>query len=165
MTQFNITERNILGLTVVSISVLVYVFYSQLFEGLEPCKLCIWQRVPHAIVVMIGLLILFSKKYQIFGCYVATILMLIGFLTGSYHFGIELKLWSGPENCSSLQNIDTLSPEEFLQKILETPITTCDQIVWSLIGISMAGWNGIISFLLMILWGYNTLRLKRINKT
>ena len=109
------------------------------------------QRVPHAIVVMIGLLILFFKKYQIFGCYVATILMLIGFLIGSYHFGIELKLWSGPENCSSLQNIDTLSPEEFLQKILETPITTCDQIVWSLI---VHQWLGGMNnfFLLMILW-------------
>ena len=77
------------------------------------------------------------------------------------HLGSR-SIW---ENCSSLQNIDTLSPEEFLQKILETPITTCDQIVWSLIGISMAGWNGIISFLLMILWGYNALRLKGINKT
>ncbi len=70
-------------------------------------------------------------------------------IIGFYHTGIEQGWWSGPLGCSSqfgsetdISNLTTL--------LLETPVVKCDEIVWSLFNISMAGWNSLVSFFIAI---------------
>jgi len=70
---------------------------------------------------------------------------------GFYHAGVEYRLWSGPSSCTS--NINTeISASDLLNQILDAPITRCDDVVWDLFGISMAGWNGILSLGLFGVW-------------
>jgi disulfide bond formation protein DsbB len=77
---------------------------------------------------------------------------------GAYHAGVEAKIFEGFTQCTVTQSAGG-SAEDFLKQIMNAPLTRCDQVQWSFLGISMAGWNAILSigFALAILW----LSLKR----
>jgi len=72
---------------------------------------------------------------------------------GAYHAGVEWGFWPGPSSCSGngagLSGMDGAS---LLSTDGPTTLIMCDEIVWQLAGLSMAGWNAVISFALMILW-------------
>jgi disulfide bond formation protein DsbB len=70
---------------------------------------------------------------------------------GGYHAGVEQKWWQGPTTCTS-QPIDGLSTEDLLAQIMNAPVVRCDDIPWDLFGMSMAGWNMIISLGFVALW-------------
>jgi disulfide bond formation protein DsbB len=63
---------------------------------------------------------------------------------GVFHVGVEQKWWAGPAGCSAT-DLSGLSPAEAAKRLMETPVVRCDEIAWSLLGISMAGWNAIVS--------------------
>lgn len=117
--------------------------------GYPPCKLCLWQRWPHAFAFVIGIMFLVIPS---------RIIALLGGLTvatsgaiGLYHAGVEQNWWEGPTTCTS-GDISNLTPEQLLEQIMNAPLVRCDEIPWALAGISMAGWNAIISFFLAGLW-------------
>jgi disulfide bond formation protein DsbB len=117
--------------------------------GMAPCKLCIWQRYPHVLAIGIGLLAVASGQ---------RILIALGALSaattaliGVYHAGVEQRWWQGPTTCSS-GPIDGLSADALLDQIMAAPLVRCDEIPWELFGLSMAGWNVLVSFGLMGLW-------------
>ncbi|WP_175500671.1 disulfide bond formation protein B [Litoreibacter janthinus] len=117
--------------------------------GYPPCTLCIWQRWPHAIAFVIGIafLVIPSRILAVLGSLaVAT----SGFI-GVYHAGVEQKWWQGPTTCTS-GDISNLTPEQLLEQIMAAPLVRCDEIPWALAGISMAGWNAIISLFLAGIW-------------
>ena len=153
MITFDRLNQLILSLVICSASMLVAVVYFQYVLDLAPCKLCVWQRFPHVFIVIIGFLILFKPKFKLVGTLLAIVTMLLGTSLAGYHAGIEATLWPGPKSCSGLINLKELSPELFLQKILTTKVVRCDEIPWSFLNISMAGWNLVISFFLTIIWG------------
>ncbi len=70
---------------------------------------------------------------------------------GFYHVGVEQGWWEGPTSCTS-SGTENLSAEELLNQILAAPLVRCDDIAWQLAGISMAGWNAIISLGLAAIW-------------
>ena len=117
--------------------------------GLAPCALCIWQRYPHVIAIVIGLIALR------FG---TTLLAWLGALAastsagiGAYHTGVERGWWEGPATCSS-QSISGLSTDELFDQIMAAPMVRCAEVAWSLMGLSMASWNMIISLALAAIW-------------
>jgi len=79
--------------------------------------------------------------------------MLISAGLGVFHAGVEQKWWDGPGSCSGA-NPGALSSDQLLDQIMETPLVRCDEIVWDLFGITMAGWNGLVSIGLAVLWFY-----------
>ena len=121
--------------------------------GLAPCKLCIWQRYPHVIAIGLGLLALLLKNARarllviVAGAIAAATTAAIGI----YHAGVEKGIFEGPTSCTS-NGIGNVSPDELLTQILAAPLIRCDDIAWQLAGISMAGWNAIISLGLCLLW-------------
>lgn len=124
-------------------------FWFQYYEGLAPCKLCIWQRYPHGVAIAIGVIALIWQRYWLY---------LIGGMAagtssgiGIYHVGIEQKWWEGPKTCTS-GDISGLSADELFNQLMTAPITRCDEIAWAFGGISMAGWNAIFSLGMMALW-------------
>ena len=127
-----------------SLSLLVGAYSLEIFAQLEPCKLCIWQRWPHAIIVILalsGLGIIKNTETLLFICLSAISAGTLGF----YHTGVEQGWWSGPEGCSNhLETESNIS--DLTTMLLSTPVVKCDQIAWSLLGISMASWNSISSF-------------------
>lgn len=126
-------------------------FAFQYFGGLAPCTLCLWQRWPHGAAVAVMLLILLWRPAQ--G------LALVGALAalstagiGLFHVGVEQGWWEGLSTCtggsiSSISVNDLLNPDADIA----APVR-CDEIAWSMFGISMAGWNALISLGLAALW-------------
>lgn len=61
-----------------------------------------------------------------------------------YHVGVEQKFWPGPASCSG--TLAAMNTSDLLDSLLATPVIRCDEIAWSFAGISMAGWNMLLSF-------------------
>ncbi len=135
--------------TLGSAFLLIGAFGFQYLGGLAPCKMCLWQRWPHAAAIVIGAaaLTLGSRFYS----YVGAAVMLTGSAIGFFHAGVEQKWWDGPTTCTS-SSTQGLSTDELLSQILNAPIVRCDDIAWQMLGISMAGWNGIMSLALVGIW-------------
>ena len=92
----------------VSSIMLISAFYLEHFQGALPCDLCITQRWFHVLIITYSLILIFivkkkliSQKLILLGL---SIVWIMSSIAGTYHFGIEMKFWKGPEECSS--NID-----------------------------------------------------------
>ena len=134
-----------------SVAVILGAYAFEYFGGFLPCKLCYWQRYPHFLNILIFLLFyLFPMRSLIF---VGMISMLASTILAFYHVGVEQKYWSGPNSCTNA-SIEGLTTDQLLDKIMSAPLVRCDEIAWDLIGISMAGWNALISFCLFLIWFY-----------
>lgn len=124
-------------------------FGFQHIGGLAPCKMCLWQRWPHAAAVVIGLIgALVPARIVALGGSVAAMTTA---MIGAYHAGVEQKWWQGPDTCTS-GPIGDVSAKELLNQILEAPMVRCDEIPWDWLGLSMAGWNAVISLGLAVIW-------------
>jgi len=161
MIIFSGINQKILGLLLCSTLLLIAVLYFEYVLGLIPCKLCLWQRLPHATTVLLGLFILINNTYRSAICFGCLLAIFSGFLLSGYHVGIEYKLWPGPTSCSGNNILNTLNPELFLESILKAPVVRCDEVTWSFLKVSMAGWNFLISFALTIFWSSVTLTVLR----
>ena len=145
-----------------SIGSLSIVFYLQYGEGLHPCTLCIWQRWPYAVLILIGSTGLFYIHYgqtrhdQNHNGKNLTVLLgllalisLIGAGLALFHVGVEQRWWQGLATCSGNMGASTL--EALRAQIMAAPITRCDEVLWSLFGLSLAGYNLLLSLVLTFL--------------
>ncbi|MEE9453986.1 MAG: disulfide bond formation protein B [Paracoccaceae bacterium] len=144
MTKF---QKNVLLAAGGSAGMMLGALMFQYIGGMAPCKMCIWQRWPHGIAIFLGLVVIFHphRLWTIMGSTV----VFIGAGIGFYHAGVEQKWWEGPNSCtgSGLSLSDNL-----LDLSAPVNIVMCDVIPWAMFGISMAGWNAIISVILGVLW-------------
>ena len=117
--------------------------------GYAPCKMCIWQRWPHAVAFVIGVCFfaLPHRATALLGALAAATTAAIGL----FHAGVEQKWWEGPSDCTG-SGIGNLSGEALLSLDTADTVVMCDEIAWQLAGLSMAGWNAVISLFLMALW-------------
>ena len=145
------TRKNLILIAAAgSLGLLLGAFAFQYIGGLPPCKLCIWQRWPHGAAIALGAVTLVVGPYLIvaaLGALAALTTAVIGF----YHVGVEQKWWEGPQGCTGF-DISGLSPAELMEAINAAPLIRCDEIAWDLMGISMAGWNGIASLVFAAIW-------------
>ncbi len=129
---------------------------SEIWGGLNPCEMCWWQRYGHFAALGFALLALALARLPDRGrsfVWLAALAMLTSGGIGAYHAGVEAKIFEGFTQCTAGASA-TGSSEDFLKQILAAPIVRCDQVQWEFLGISMAGWNAILSigFALLILW-------------
>ena len=111
-----------------------YVFH------LVPCEMCWWQRYAHFAALGLALLGLARPSLRLL-TRLAAIAILIGGLLGAYHAGVEYGWWEGLTACTS----ETALGDNPLDAIMNAPLIRCDQVQWSLLGISLAGFNFLIS--------------------
>jgi disulfide bond formation protein DsbB len=145
-----LTRRNlILAATLGSAAMLLAAWGFQYLGGLAPCKLCYWQRYPYMAAVPVGLVAL---------AVAGPLVPLLGAMTaaatggvGVYHTGVERGWWPGPDTCTS-GDIGDLSTDQLFDQIMAAPLVRCDEIAWQMLGLSMASWNAIGAFGLMLLW-------------
>lgn len=137
-----------------SAAVLAGAFAFQYIGGLAPCQLCLWQRWPHAAAIGIGALALLLPKGML-GAALPRLGALAALTTagiGAFHVGVEQKWWQGLASCTA-GSIEGLSATELLDPTLDVgAVVRCDEIAWALGGISMAGWNVILSVGFVVLW-------------
>jgi len=145
----NELQRRALGPAAGSLLLLLGALAFQYLGGLAPCHLCILQRWPHGIAVALGVLVLVWPRRGL--ALLAGLVVLVGAGIGLYHVGVENGWWQGPTTCTAPAP-GNVAPGELLDQILATPVVLCDQVAWSMLGISMAGWNAILSLGLAWLW-------------
>ena len=126
-----------------SATLLIAAFLFEYVGGMAPCSLCIWQRWAHVGVIgaaLLGLLMLPNRN----GLLLVATAALASFGIAGYHAGVEWALWDGPAGCTA--NLGTgASSAELVDMLLATPVVRCDDVPWSLFGLSMAGWNSLLS--------------------
>ena len=128
---------------------------SQYLGGLHPCEMCHWQRWGHYAALVFALISFAMRGSADRGrsfVWLAALGILSSGLTGAYHAGVELGIIEGFTQCSATGGGG--SADEMLKDILSAPLVRCDEVQWSFLGISMAGWNAVISLGsgLVILW-------------
>ena len=134
-----------------SLVILLAAFGFQYIGELAPCKLCLWQRYPHGLAIVLA--VLFARVKHRLLLWLGGVASLSTAAIAAYHSGIEQKWWQGPDTCTS-GSIDGLSTEQLMAQIMAAPIIRCDEIAWSFLSLSMASWNLIASLLLAALWFY-----------
>ncbi len=122
----------------------------QYVGGLPPCDLCILQRWPHVAAVAMGLLAVVLGPLRAICALGAAAAMTTSGI-GLYHVGVEQGWWKGPETCSGGQGAG-LTTDQLLDAIRNAPVVRCTDIAWEFLGISMAGWNALISLALAAIW-------------
>ena len=147
-------ERARLLAVLVPAGLLAGAYGSQHLGGLTPCQMCYWQRWPHFAALALALLS-FAAMDRLPDrgrslVWLAAAAILASGAIGAYHAGVELGIFEGLTQCAGLGG----GSGDTLRDILKAPLVRCDQVQWSLFGISMAGWNAILStgFALVILW-------------
>ena len=114
---------------------------SQYIGGLHPCEMCYWQRWPHGAAILLAALAFTapasSPRSRTLTLLAAAAIAISGAI-GVYHAGVEAGIFEGFTTCTATRGMS-------LQDIINAPLVRCDQVQWSLFGISMAGWNAIMS--------------------
>jgi disulfide bond formation protein DsbB len=127
---------------------------SQYLGGLFPCEMCWWQRWPHFAAVPIALAAYFVGNPAMKRTLVAlaAFAVLTSGAIGGFHAGVEYGWWPGLSTCST---VPTGTAEEVMKQILEAPMIRCDVAPWTLFGISLAGFNFLISTLgALVIFGW-----------
>ena len=115
----------------------------QYVGGMVPCSLCLWQRWPHIIIILLAVFAPLLRMPRLVLTGIA-ITAAVSVVLAAYHAGGEWGFWAGPGGCTA--NLDTGGDLASLtDSLLATPIVRCDEVAWSFLGLSMAGWNSLFS--------------------
>jgi disulfide bond formation protein DsbB len=129
------------------LALLAGAFGSQYFGGLYPCEMCWWQRYAH-MAALVPAAFAFTGPAESSSSRWLTLLAALGIAAsggiGVYHAGVEAGVFQGFTQCTALVSGGG-STAELLKQIVSAPLIRCDQVQWSFLGISLAGWNAIIS--------------------
>ncbi len=148
----NLVSRAPMVLMAASLTLLATVFAMEHWGGLAPCRLCILQRWPYAAVMVLAafawLPVSDNVRRVLMG--LAALALTTGGAVAIYHTGVEQHWFAGPSSCSGISiRADTV--EELRQQLMAAPMVRCDEIPWSLFGISLAGYNVLASMALLAL--------------
>jgi len=118
------------------------VYVAQFGFGLAPCEMCWWQRYPHFAAIPLAGAAFATRGTRMGAALVrlAALAILVSGLIGAFHAGVEYGWWQGPTACSS-----TSLGDDPLAAIMNAPLIRCDTAPWTLMGVSLAGFNFLIS--------------------
>ncbi|MCX7289439.1 MAG: disulfide bond formation protein B [Rhodobacterales bacterium] len=125
-------------------------FGFQYIGGMAPCQLCLWQRWPHGAAVLIGLVALVTGWRGLLWLGALAALTTAGI--AAFHVGVEQGWWEGLATCTA-GSISGISTADLLNPAADVAAPVrCDAIAWQMFGISMAGWNAVVSLALAGVW-------------
>ncbi len=140
----------LLAIVLASLAVLTAAFTAQYLFGLEPCVLCLYQRVPYGATAVLAVGgVSFAGEGRMAGMIVG--LCGVVFLTGAglafYHVGVEQHWWGSIAACGGAAPGD-MTVEQLRAGLAAQPPKPCDQVDWTLFGVSLAGYNVLLSLAL-----------------
>jgi disulfide bond formation protein DsbB len=139
-------RRPALLLAAVAAAMLAGAYAFEHVGGLLPCELCWWQRYAWMATLPIALATFLVAAPRAGAVLVAgaALAALAGSAIAAFHVGVEMKWWQGTATCGASGG-GAKTVEELARQLLATPVVRCDEVPWSLLGISMAGWNMLIA--------------------
>lgn len=140
-------SRLALVILLASVATLGGAFAFEYLGGLPPCVLCIYQRYPYGLAIAVSLAAVAvgeGSRWQAPLFAACGAIFVVGSGLGIYHVGVEQQWWPGTSACGVTFGTAT-SVEDLRARLLATPVVRCDEVAWSLFGISLAGYNALIS--------------------
>jgi disulfide bond formation protein DsbB len=138
---------------IVSLATLLGVWFFQFVLKLPPCPLCLEQRIPYYVVIPLSLVVAVAALARAPQSIVAAgfaalfVAMLISAALGAYHAGVEWRFWAGPTDCSGPMT-DFTAKGPLLDQLQSIRVVRCDEAAWRFLGISLAGYNVLVSLAL-----------------
>ncbi|MGB6746609.1 MAG: disulfide bond formation protein B [Xanthobacteraceae bacterium] len=154
-----------LAIFVISAATLGGAWYFQLVVGLPPCPLCLEERIPYHIVIPLSLLMAIAAlvrappKLLMVGFAAIIVAMACNVALGTYHAGVEWHWWAGPTDCTGPLT-DLRAGGSLLNQLQSIHVVRCDEAAWRFLGISLAGYNALISLLLAAIAGFGLVARK-----
>ncbi|MEJ6394701.1 disulfide bond formation protein B [Gymnodinialimonas sp. 2305UL16-5] len=119
---------------------------------LLPCALCLWQRWPHRVAIVLALIGVVFPRAVI--AWLGAASMLVNAGISLMHTGVERAWWDGPQVCgaSAAQDLGSLSVEDLFDTTSGPQLILCNEAAWHFLGLSMASWNGLACLVLAAIW-------------
>ena len=136
--------NGILAFSILSLSIAYFIQY---VLGHKPCNLCIIERIPYIVAIILVSLIFILNRYQKIISSLILIFFIFGAVISFYHFGIEQGFFSESLVCD-LGNSQPLNKEELLNQLKKTEIVSCKDVTFRFLGLSLATINTVISLIL-----------------
>ena len=131
--------------------VLVSAFIIEHQLGHEPCKLCLYERIPYFLSMLLIIKILFIKKYEKITLLILVLVFMTSAALAFYHFGIEQGIFNESLACTTEDLSKTFSKEELLQQLKQSSIG-CKDVSFRILGLSLAAINTIFSLVLSVIF-------------
>lgn len=154
-------------LLAVAVVVLGVAFASEHVFGLRPCALCLYQRWPYVVVIAVGLVAVLTppdSRARAALMAVSAAVFLVGAAIAGFHVGVEAQWWQGIPACDRVVPLRGANAAELREALLQEPVVRCDVVEWRLLGLSMAGYNLLISIALAVACAFAAWRIVGLNK-
>ena len=155
-----------LAVTVIAAATLAGAWFFQLVLDIRPCPLCLEQRYAYYLAVPLALVVALAaargapKSLLLAGFAVLLLAALANAWLGGYHAGVEWKFWEGPTDCSG-PVVDLGSAGTLLQRLDSVKVIRCDEVQWRFLGLSLAGYNVLISLAMAAIAAWGLVSAKR----
>lgn len=151
--------RAALAIGIVAAATLAGAWFFQLVLGIQPCPLCLEQRYAYYLAVPLAVVVALAARHAprlivITGLGLLALAALGNAVLGGYHAGVEWGFWPGPTECTG-PVVDLGSAGSLLQRLDSVKVIRCDEVQWRFLGVSLAGYNVLISLLMAAIaaWG------------
>ncbi len=148
------------AVAVVAVATIAGAWFFQLVLDIRPCPLCLEQRYAYYLSIPLAVLVAIAagrgapRGVLAAGLWILVLAALANAVLGGYHAGVEWKFWQGPTDCSG-PVVDLGKAGSLLERLDTVKVIRCDEVQWRFLGLSLAGYNVLISLLMaaIALWG------------
>ena len=149
--MFNLKIKSYLKLIfLISLSSIISAYFIEHILGHQPCNLCLIERIPYGLSIILIILNYFFEKYEKFIILLLIIIFAFSLIISFYHFGIEQGFFEESAVCGLKNSAEIISKDELLKQLQEKNIS-CKDVTFRIFGLSLTGINILISFILTIL--------------
>ena len=155
-----------LAVALIAAATLAGAWFFELVLDIRPCPLCLEQRYAYYLAVPLGLLVAFAasrdapRPVLLAGLALLVLAALANTWLGAYHAGVEWKFWQGPTDCSG-PIVDFGKAGSLLDRLDTVKVVRCDEVQWRFLGLSLAGYNVLISLLMAAIAAWGLVSTKR----
>jgi len=155
-----------LAIIVIAAVTLAGAWFFQLVLDIRPCPLCLEQRYAYYLALPLSLVVAFAayrgapRQVALAGLAILALAALANAGLGAYHAGVEWQFWQGPTDCSG-PVADLGSAGTLLQRLDSVKVIRCDEVQWRFLGLSLAGYNVLISLLMAAIAAWGIVSAKR----
>jgi disulfide bond formation protein DsbB len=151
-----------IAIALIAAATIAGAWFFQLVRDIVPCPMCLEQRFAYYGIIPLAALIAIAAKMGaprgvlLFGLALIALAALGNAGYGAYHAGVEWKFWPGPSSCTGNPALN-LGGGSLLDQLDKVKIVPCDVVQWRFLGISLAGYNALISLLMAAIaaWGFS----------
>ena len=155
-----------LAITLVALATLAGAWFFQLVLDIRPCPLCLEQRYAYYLALPLAAFVAFfaargaPRQLVMAGFVILLIAALANAWLGGYHAGVEWQFWPGPTDCSG-PLVDFGKAGNLLEQLDKVKVVRCDEVQWRFLGLSLAGYNVLISLLMAAIAAWGMVSAKR----